>query len=100
MAAAACINEWIDGRGDLASGTPLLRGVGVATFEVRGKTINALAQPYRFYLLNRMQDEYAGLTQKDQEAVAHLLSRCDMQAVLDIRLTREIGRENNLEVWL
>ena len=72
----------------------------MATFDVRGTTIKALAQPYRFYLLKRVQDEHARLNEQDRHAVVDILRRCDMQAVLDIRLTKEIGRENNLEVWL
>ena len=99
QAAAVCINEWIKTQEDLAAGTPSLRGVGMGSFEVRGTTINALAQPYRFYLLKRVQDEYASLDDSAQKDVTNMLSRCDMQAVLDIKLTREIGRENNLEVW-
>ena len=99
-AAAVCINEWIDAQGDLPSGTPLLRGVGIGSFKLRGLTINALAQPYRFYLLKRVQDEYALLDEQDRRNVANMLSSCDMQTILDIKLTREIGRENNLEVWL
>jgi hypothetical protein len=99
-AAADCINEWLDEQTDLAPGTEVVRGVGMGTFEVRGVTINALAQPYRFYLLRRVQDEYASLDETAQKDVDALLAACDMSAVLDLKLSREIGRENNLEVWL
>ena len=99
-AAAACINDWLAQQSGLEEGTEAIRGVGLGTFQLRGKTINALAQPYRFYLLQRVQDEYALLSEADKKDVASLLSRCDMSAVLDITLTRRIGRENNLEVWL
>jgi len=99
-AAASCINEWIDQQDDLPSGTAASRGVGMGSFELRGVTINALAQPYRFYLLNRVQDEYERLSESDQTAVADLLSDCDMLELLDLKLSRDIGRENNLEVWL
>jgi glutathione S-transferase len=100
QAAANCINEWIDQQEDLSPGTPASRGVGMAPFDVRGVTINALAQPYRFYLLKRVQDEYAQMSKPEQSQVAELLSSCGMSKLLDIRLTREIGRDNNLEVWL
>ncbi|MBQ63223.1 MAG: glutathione S-transferase [Gammaproteobacteria bacterium] len=99
-AAAHCINDWLDSQKDLTPGTPLLRGVGLGSFEVHGTTINALAQPYRFYLLKRVQDEYASLDDQSKKGVAGMLSACDMKAVLDLKLTRGIGRENNLEVWL
>ena len=99
LAACSCINDWIDSQDDLPSGTPLLRGVGLATFEVRGVTINALAQPYRFYLLKRVQDEYASLDATDQKEVTDLLTACNMGALLNTSLSREIGQADNLEVW-
>ena len=72
----------------------------MGSFELRSVTINALAQPYRFYLLKRVQDEYAQLSESDQTAVADLLSSCDMLDLLHLKLSRDIGRQNNLEVWL
>ena len=98
-AASSCINDWIDQQADLVPGTEVERGIGLGTFEVRGVTINALAQPYRFYLLKRVQDEFASLDDQEQKDVVHLLTACGMSALLDLKLSREIGRENNLEVW-
>ena len=98
--AAQCINDWLDTQQDLAQGTEVIRGIGMGSFEVHGTTINALAQPYRFYLLKRVQDEYESLDDNGKKDVADMLSACDMKAVLDIRLTRDIGRKKNLEVWL
>ncbi len=99
-AAADCINTWLDEQKDLAPGTEVVRGVGMAAFEVDGTTINALAQPYRFYLLERVRSEYASLDEKAQESVAGLLTDCNMIELLELGLTRKIGRENNLEIWL
>jgi len=99
QAASVCINDWIDQQADLAPGTEAGRGVGLGTLKVRGVTINALAQPYRFYLLKRVQDEFASLGDQDQKDVANMLTACDMSELLDIKISREIGRENNLEVW-
>ncbi|MFP6807441.1 MAG: glutathione S-transferase family protein [Pseudomonadales bacterium] len=100
QAAAACINEWIDAQDSLPPGSEVPRGVGLGSFKVRGLEINALAQPFRFYLLKRVQDEFAALGENNRKEVAEMLSSCDMNSVLDINLTREIGRKNNLEVWL
>lgn len=99
IAAADCINGWIDEQSDLAPGTQLVRGVGQGSFEVRGITINALAQPYRFFLLKLVQDEFESLDESAQKDVRAMLDACGMSAVLDAKLSREIGRENNLEVW-
>jgi len=100
-AAAQCINEWLDAEGHkLPAGTPAERAVGFSSFQVRSTTINAIAQPYRFYLLKRVQDLYVELGADEQADVKKLLKSCDMEEILDITINRQIGLENNLEVWL
>ena len=98
--AADLINAWIDAQDELPPGTVAARSAGQATFEVRGTTISAMAQPYRFYLLKRVQDEHAALDDAAKAEVEAMLAACDMTDVLGIRLSRDIGRENNMEVWL
>ena len=100
QAAADCINQWIANQPELPAGTTAQRVLGNATFQLRGTTINAWAQPYRFFLLQRMQDEFAELDQTSQQAVHALLTACDMAEVLESKLSRRIGRSDNLEVWL
>ena len=100
---AACnsINEWIAANPDVPPLTEVERGVGDdAEFEVSGRSITAIAQPFRFYVLKRAQDTYDALDDATKNEVDALLSACNMREVLDMRLTREIGRHNNLEVWL
>ena len=72
----------------------------MAKFSVDGVEINALAQPYRFFLLQRVQDEYDALDAADKQSVRELFQQCGMADILTIKLARRIGRENNLEVWL
>ena len=99
-AACACINEWIDQQAELLPGREVIRGVGLGTFELRGVRVNALAQPFRFYLLKRVQDEFESLSKGDQKDAAAMLSACDMTEILELKLSRDIGRQDNLEVWL
>lgn len=99
VAAAAFINDWLESQEGLAPGTAIERGVGLAAFDVEGKRINALAQPYRFFLLNRAQAEFEQLQKQERAEVESLLEQCDLLPVLEARLTREIVREGNLEVW-
>lgn len=99
-AAADCINGWIDAQEGLQSGTLVERGVGLGTFEIRGVAISALAQPYRFYLLKRVQDAYVSLDAAGRQDVDTLLAACSMSEVLDMKLSRDIGTKNNREVWL
>ena len=100
LAAAHHLNTWLDEQDDLQPGTVCKRGLGFASFELRGIPISALVQPYRFYLLKRAQDEYDGMGDDDRQAIDAILAASGMTPILDARLTRDIGRENNLEVWL
>jgi len=100
LAAAHTINAWIAKQDELAPGTACARGVGSCEFDVRGTTVRALAQPYRFYLLKRAQDEYAALEADDRQSVDAMLESCNMAPLLGATLTRDIGRKDNLEVWL
>lgn len=100
LAAAEVINAWIAEQGELTPGTPCTRGVGMGTFEIRGTSIRALAQPYRFYLLKRAQEEHAALEAGDRQALDGMLEACNMAPVLGATLDRDVGLENNSEVWL
>lgn len=101
-AAADCINAWL-AEAAPASGAPaslrLGEAGGSATFTVRGQQISAVAQPYRFYLLQRVQDTVAGLAAPDQARVRAMLEDCGMAALLTIKLERPVGWHDNLEVW-
>ena len=100
LAAAECINAWLDGKTDLEPGTECMRGVGMGSFELRGVEIQALAQPYRFYLLERFQSAYANLSSAEALEMDDILGRAGMTDLLSVRLSRSIGRRDNLEVWL
>jgi len=60
----------------------------------------ALAQPFRFYLLSRVQADYVALGPADRNEVDGLLQACGMSEILDMKLSRAMGRKDNLEVWL
>jgi|TARA_B100000780_G_C21115797_1_gene451383 glutathione S-transferase len=100
LAAYECVSSWLQENKDLPSGTEVSREVGKCKFQVDGVTIDAVAQPFRFYLMKRLQNQFDSLNAKDQEEVRQLLEQCNMDEVLDMRLSREMGRANNLEVWL
>lgn len=99
---AACdlINTWLAENEDMPSGTQADRSVGLCNFEVDGVEFDTMAQLFRFYVLTRMQDAYDAMSEADQEDVRRLLAAFDMADLLDLKLTRGIGRANNLEVWL
>ena len=99
LAAAECINSWLANQ-EPAVGTTAERVLGECTFDIRGTSIKAWAQPYRFFLLQRVHSEFAGLDPASQQAVRELLTNCNMAQLLDTKLSRQVGRDNNLEVWL
>jgi hypothetical protein len=102
LAAADLINGW------LAENTPetgapavgrLAQAPGAASFVLRGETIEARAQPYRFYYLQRVQDDYASLSKKEKVGVDAVLAESGMAAILEASLSRRTERADNLEVW-
>jgi len=97
-AAAESINGWLaENRPE--EGAAAERMVGPASFTVRGQTIDSVAQPYRFFLLQRVQDLYAGFDSPVRESVAALLAECGMADILAIKLERRLAQLDNLEVW-
>ena len=59
----------------------LAEALGTANLTVRGETITALAQPHRFYLLKRVWDVFAKLSDKKQTNISTLLEACDMKGL-------------------
>ena len=102
LAAADLINNWLDQHqpepGAVAVGR-LAEALGTADFTVRGQKITALAQPHRFYLLQRVQDVFTQSPAEKQTEIGSLLERCGMERLLAASLNRRIARSENLEVW-
>ena len=102
-AAALCINSWLtenQPHSGTAATTRLGGSPGNAQFKVRGQSVSAIAQPYRFYLLQRVQALYNEFSAQDKTAVEDMLASCDMSEILTIKLDRKLERKGNLEVWL
>jgi glutathione S-transferase len=97
-AAADCINQWLDTHNP-ATGGPVERGVGFGEFEIRGTKISALAQPWRFYLLARMQKAFEQLDPSPKEEVREILEKTGMDELLNLSISREVKRHDNLEIW-
>lgn len=98
-AAASFINHWL-AENQPEPATQAERMLGMAEFSVCGHTMTAVAQPYRFYMLQQVQDVYAGLESAGQQTVDEMLLSCGLDELLTIELDRRLGRADNLEVWL
>ena len=68
------------------------RSVGFCQFSVEGQSVSAMAQPYRFYLLARAQQEYNDLAPAEQALVRELTDTCGLTPLLTTTLSREISR--------
>ena len=99
-AACARVNQWLAEHPDVPAGTEVDRGLGLCHFTVGDNTISTEAQPFRFYLLKRVQDAFAAMAENDQTEVANMLNACGMTELLELKISRDIGRANNLEVWI
>jgi hypothetical protein len=71
-----------------------------ARFDLRGQTIEGVSAPYRFYLLQRVQDAVDALSGEEHEAVLDMLGHCGMRSIVEARLTRRIRFVENEEVWV
>lgn len=103
-AAAAVINQWLADNqpepGTSAQGLLAHRMFGMAEFNLRGQSISAVAQSYRFVILQKLQQQFAQWESAQQQEVTDLLQRCGLESLLDIKLDRELGWSENQDIWL
>ncbi|MDG1825309.1 MAG: glutathione S-transferase [Henriciella sp.] len=93
-------NEWLSEQ-DAPTLKPgaLGRGIGMATFEWRGHTIQTAVMPYRLYLLQRVTDAFEALNASDKAEVESLFEETNLAPLLRLKTTRRVIRENHLEGW-
>ena len=85
----------------MAPGSEAQRAVGLpGSFVIQGIELRTVAQPFRFYLLERVIGAYEALGDIEQQEVLQMLKLCNMEKLLNYRISRPIGRKDNLEVWL
>lgn len=100
----AFANQWLGERPELETGTnghekPGHRLIGTAGFNWRGITLNTVVMPYRFYLLQRLQDCVEQAEPGDQLAIKALFEEVGLASILAIKTDRRVERINHLEVW-
>ena len=102
-------NSWLAARPKIESGTPCAiplganeksrRFIGRAGFNYRGVEIETMVMPYRFFLLQRLQDCFDEAGADDQTAIRTLFHQTGLESLLHMRTHRRVDRENHLEVW-
>ncbi|MAH74200.1 MAG: glutathione S-transferase [Cellvibrionales bacterium TMED49] len=73
---------------------------GMIEFTVRDTLFQAAVVPYRHLLLQAVQQTYDKHDASERKKIKTLLESCGMSDILDLRLSRRMGRKDNLEVWL
>ena len=93
LAAADFIHGWL-AENKPETGVPavgrLAQTPGSASLVLRGETIEALAQPHRFCLLQRRHDAYASLSETEKIGVDALLGESGMAAIFKASLSGRI----------
>jgi glutathione S-transferase len=97
-------NSWLERHAEVETGSPtnnksMKSGMGLAPFEWRGAAIETVVIPYRFYLLQRLQDALDRQSQDDQGAVRAVFESTGLDSLFNLRTGRRIERQDNQEVW-
>jgi hypothetical protein len=97
-------NNWLAERPDLKSGSngcdkPSQRFIGNAEFAWRGTKLHTAVLPYRFYLLQNLQDHFDSAATADKARIQHCFKACGLADLLTLKVARRIERHNHLEVW-
>jgi glutathione S-transferase len=95
---ARFLDEWLESQDGVEAGAVLERGLGLCHFEFRGTRIDALAQPYRIFLLQRLQDACNSMPADGRRSVADLFEEVGLGPLLEIRTRRRVERANHREV--
>ena len=100
----AFANQWLAENPDIPAGTnglpnPGGRMIGFAPFSWRGHEISTAVMPYRFWMLQRIQDAFAAITPEAQARVRIILDDAGLGDMLSLRTNRRVERRNHLEVW-
>ncbi len=97
-------NQWLAERPELpaqSSGFDKAskRDIGAVDFEWRGITLNTWVMPYRFYLLQYLQDSFTDASDEARSSIEGLFTDCGLQALLSAKTKRRVIRIQHLEVW-
>ncbi|WP_372749927.1 hypothetical protein [Litorivivens sp.] len=100
----AFANQWLDDQPDLKTGSnglddPAQRFIGMAEFDWRGTRLSTLVMPYRFYLLQFLQQHFDESSDDARRDIESVYAQTGLASVLTLRTRRPVERRNHLEVW-
>ncbi len=96
-------NAWLAQQGDITGTSGLAnksnRMIGRAAFEWRGVPIETMVMPYRFYLLQRVQDAHAAAPPEARARIDALFAATGLAPLLTLKTLRRVERRDHLEIW-
>lgn len=97
-------NKWLSANPAVQGGTStkdeiMQRGMGRATFKWHTATVSSFVIPYRFFLLERLQNAANSAADGEQQHVKKILSKVGLGSILEIKTDREVLRVDNHETW-
>ena len=97
-------NSWLERHPEIESGSPtnnksMKSGLGLASFVWRDAEIETVVIPYRFYLLQRLQDAFDRQVIDDQNSIRAVFEETALDSLFDLRTNRRMERRDNQEVW-
>ena len=97
-------NSWLERHPEIENGSPtnnksMKSGLGLAPFVWRDAEIETVVIPYRFYLLQRLQDAFDRQAIDDQNSIRAVFEETALDSLFDLRTNRRMERRDNQEVW-
>ena len=97
-------NDWLADHPEIEDGSStnsksMKSGLGLAPFVWRGAEIATVVIPYRFHLLQRLQDAFDDQSESDRAAIRDCFGKTGLAPMLDLRCARRMERRDNQEVW-
>lgn len=85
--------------GTPATINPQMAVLGFGAFDHGSTSISCAVRPIRFYMLQRVTDYFASMSQEDQDKAATYLKPMGLTSLLTLTADHRVERKNHTEVW-
>ena len=97
-------NSWLERHPEIETGSPtnnksMKSGLGLAAFVWRRAEIETVVIPYRFYLLQRLQDAFDDQSEGDRSAIHSIFGNTGLDTIFETRTNRRLKRKDSQEIW-
>jgi len=85
--------------GEKATINPKISVLGFGAFQHGETSLQCAVRPIRFYMLQRVTDGFAALTQAQQKSATAYLTPTGLAPLLTLTAKHRVARKNHTEVW-